>query len=72
MPLQRRHSGGGGNALDLDQFQHLEEIAEDDNMMIDCCVIPKVHVLYFVLKYYHSRGAYAPDDQINKKNRNFM
>ena len=47
MPLQRRHSGGGGNALDLDQFQHLEEIAEDDNMMIDCCVIPKVHLLFF-------------------------
>ena len=39
MPLQRRHSGGGGNALDLDQFQHLEEIAEDDNMMIDCCPV---------------------------------
>lgn len=41
MPLQRRHSGGGGNALDLDQFQHLEEIAEDDNLMLDCCLIPK-------------------------------
>ena len=46
MPLQRRHSGGGGNALDLDQFQHLEEIAEDDNMMIDCCIIPKVCVIF--------------------------
>jgi len=40
MPMQRRHSGGG-TALDLDQFQQLEGIAEDDSIIVDCCTAPK-------------------------------
>jgi len=38
MPLQRRHSGG--TTLDLEQFAHLEEIAED-GIVDACCTAPK-------------------------------
>jgi len=41
MPLQRRLSGGGATALDLDQFHQLEGIAENDDMILSCCLAPK-------------------------------
>ena len=44
MPLQRRLSGGGAT-LDLDQFQQLEGIAENDDMILSCCLAPKVRIL---------------------------
>ncbi len=49
MPLQRRLSGGGATALDLDQFHQLEGIAENDDMVLSCCLAPKVIVLFFLL-----------------------